>query len=407
MTQHNRRVVIVAVVVLTVLVLAALFIQRAYYNLTHEDFRNTNFFFFWLAGRMVLIGQNPYDSVQWLAGHDAFGNTWRPNQIFPYPLPLAFLMAPLGLLSLPAAYFTWQVVCEVFIAVSVWYLLQHWFGGRQSRLFPPLMIFLMFFGPVYLSLQIGSLAPLTLIILVAALALVERGCSAPAGILLSLTILKPPQGLTLLALAAVWLLARRDWRAIAGIAIGGLALLTAGLLKDPQWIGKFGAASQVVLDRTLGIQSNVFSFAYLACGRSLGCMWILGSAAMLLIVGLTSFYLWKQADTLSPWDAFNLIIPIGFVSTVYLWSYDQLPYIIPILWIAGTLVERTRSYIPTFALIIVLVLVSFTGLVFEAYTHSDLLSVFPTVVVIGLCLWLFGSRPPQATASAPAAQEMA
>ena len=399
MTQHKRSAITIAVTVVTVLVLAALFTQRAYYNLSHEDFRNTNFFFFWLAGRMVLLGQNPYDSVQWLAGHDAFGNTWRPNQIFPYPLPLSFLMAPLGLFSLPAAYFTWQIVCEVFIAVSAWYLLQHWFGGRQSRLFLPLMIFLLFFGPIFLSLQIGSLAPLTLLVLVAGLALLERGLSVPAGMLLSLTMLKPPQGLTILVLAGVWLFARRDWKAIGGVAIGGLALLTAGLFKDPGWIGKFVSAGQVVLDRTLGVQSNVFGFAYLACGRSLGCMWILGTGAMLLLLGLTSLYLWHHARQQSPWDAFNLILPIAFVSTIYLWSYDQLPYLIPILWIAGSLVERSRSYVPTFALVIVLVLVSLIGLVIQAYTRSDLLSIFPTIVIIGLCLWLLGSKPKPAAAS--------
>lgn len=402
MTQHNRRVVTIAVAVLTVLALAALLLQRAYYNLSHEDFRNTNFFFFWLAGRMVLIGQNPYDSVQWLAGHQAFGNTWRPNEIFPYPLPLAFLMAPVGLLPLPAAYFAWQIVSEVFIAVSAWYLLKHWFGGRQSRLFLPLMFFLLFFGPIYLSLQIGSLAPLTLLILIAALALLERGLSVPAGILLSLTMLKPPQGITILILAGVWFLARHDWKAIGGVALGGLALLTVGLSKDPGWIGKFATAGQVVLDRTLGVQSNVFSFAYLACGRNLGCMWMLGTAAMLLLLGLTSLYLWRHAGQQSPWDAFCLIIPVAFVSTIYLWSYDQLPYLIPMLWLAGSLVERSRSYIPTFALIIVLVLVSLIGLVIQAYTRSDLLSIFPTVLIIGLCLWLLGSKARSGAASASA-----
>ncbi len=400
MNRPNRRVGIVAVAVLTVLVLTTLFVQRAFYNLTHEDFRNTNFFFFWLAGRMILTGQNPYDSAQWLAGHDAFGNTWRPNQIFPYPLPLAFLMTPLGLVSLPVAYFAWQLVSEIFIAVSAGYLLQHWFGGRQSRLFLPLMIFLMYFGPVYLSLQIGGMAPLTLIILVAAVALLARGRSLPAGILLSLTMLKPPQGITLLVLAGLWFLIRRDWKAIAGVGLGGLALVVLGLWRDPHWIGKFVTAGQAVLDRTLGIQSNVFSFAYLACGRDLGCMWIRGSAGLLLVLGLTTFYLWRRRADLSAWDVFNLIIPVGFVSTIYLWSYDQLPYLIPILWIAGTLVEKTRSYLPTFGLVLGLVAVSIVGLVIQAYTRQDLLSIVPTLVVIALCLWLQRSRPPRLAAEA-------
>ncbi len=407
MNQQTRRVVIASLAVFTVLLLSALFVQRAFYNLTHEDFRNTNFLFFWLAGRMVLVGQNPYDSAQWLAGHDAVGNTWRPNRIFPYPLPLAYLMAPLGLLSLPTAYFYWQVTSEILIALSVWFLLRRWFGGRQALLFLPLMIFLMYFGPVYLSLQIGSMAPLTLIILVAAVALLDQQLSLPAGALLALTILKPPQGLSLLALATVWFLARRDWRAIAGIAIGGAGIAIVGLLRDPQWIGKFAAAGQIVLDRTLGFQSNVFSFAYLACGRDVGCMWVLGPLAMVVILGVAGLHLWRHRLDMSPSDAFNLIIPVSFLATIYLWSYDQLPYIIPIVWIAGTLVERTRSYLPTCGFMVILVVVSIIGLIVQAYTRQDLLSVFSTVVIVGLCLWLrrragiqvSGTRPHASPAS--------
>ncbi len=403
MNRRRREVGIAAIVVLTILVLTAMFVQRAFYNLTHEDFRNSNFVFFWLAGRMILNGQNPYDTAQWLAGHDALGTTWRPNQIFPYPLPLAFLMTPLGMVSLPTAYFLWQLASEILIALSAWYLLQHWFGGRQSRLFLPLMIFLLYFGPVYLSLQIGSMAALTLIILVAAISLLTRGLPIPAGILLSLTMLKPPQGVTLLFLAGVWFLFRRDWKAIAGMCLGGIALIVSGLVKDPDWLGKFAAAGQVVLDRTLGVQSNIFSFAYLACGRELGCMWILGAAGTLLLFAATGAYLWRRRSELSTWEAFNLIIPVSFVSTIYLWSYDQLPYLIPLLWIAGTLVEKTRSYLPTFGLMLALVGISIVGLVIQAYTHQDLLSIVPTLVIIGLCLWLRGSKSPRLTASVAAA----
>lgn len=401
MPQRTRQLIYVSAAVFTVLVLAALFLQRAFFNLTHEDFRNANFFFFWLAGRMILLGQNPYDSAQWIAGHVAFGNTWRPNLIFPYPLPLAVLMAPLGLLSLPAAYFAWQLVSEIAIGVSVWYLLRHWFAKRQERLYLPLMIAFLYFGPVYLSLQIGGLGPISLIVLVLALALVDRSHSLPAGVLLSLTLLKPPLGVPLLTLAVCWFTGRRDWRAIIGLAIGGLALLGLGMLVDPLWVVKFAGAGQVVLDRTLGVQSNVFSFAYLACGRRYGCMLISGTAGMLMILALTGYYLWRQRQVLSTWEAFNLIIPLGFLSALYLWSYDQVPYIIPIVWLAGVLVERTRSYLSSFALVLALVGISLAALAVQAYTRQDLLSVIPTLIVLGACFALLQTRraPPVATAA--------
>ncbi|MGA7607447.1 MAG: hypothetical protein WCA79_16135, partial [Anaerolineales bacterium] len=90
----------IAGMILAVILLGVIFYLKAMQNYIHQDYTNANFFFFWLAGRMMWTGQNPYNATQWLAGHDAYGATWKPNQIFPYPLPLAFLMAPLGLISL-------------------------------------------------------------------------------------------------------------------------------------------------------------------------------------------------------------------------------------------------------------------------------------------------------------------
>src|SRR5215831_2991187 len=58
---------------------------------------NTDFYTFWLAARMNWTGQNPYAAADWLAASRADHVPWIPNPIFPYPLPLATLLAPVGL----------------------------------------------------------------------------------------------------------------------------------------------------------------------------------------------------------------------------------------------------------------------------------------------------------------------
>lgn len=378
----------------TVIVLGAVFYQRTLQNYARQDYTNSNFFFFWLSGHMMWTGENPYDQTQWLAGHDAFGATWRPNKIFPYPLPLAFFTAPLGLFTLGQAYIVWQILSQIVIAVTVYALLRHWQEHAQRLLFLPLVIFLLFFGPVYLTLQIGSIGPLALGAILIAIILLEKDKSFWAGMVLSLTTLKPPQGLTILILAGLWFVARRDWKAILGAASGGIALLLIGIARDPLWLIKFLGASQAVLERTLGIHSNIYSFAYLACEQNLACMWGFGTAGTLLALGLGGYYLWRHRQRLTAWEAFNVIIPIGFVSTIYLWSYDQLPYIIPITWIVGNLVEKSKTYVYAFLFLIVLDLLSFTALVVEANTRKDLLSIGTTALTLGLCLWLLHWRQP-------------
>jgi hypothetical protein len=372
----------------TVVVLAALFYQRASHNQAHVDFRNSNFFVFWLAGKMISSGQDPYNAVQWAAGHDMYGVTWRPNETFLYPLPLGFVVAPLALLPLQTAYFAWQLLSQVLIALVVWILLRDRPEARFQRLFLPLVVFLMFFGPVYLTLQVGALGAFTLLAVGTAILAWDTRASFAAGALLALTLLKPSQGVPIALLAAVWMVARRDWKGLLGLTGGTIALLVLGMLADPLWTVQFARSSRALLHETLGQQSNLISYAYLACGHGLTCTWILGGLASALVLSACGVLLWRWQCLLSPWESFNIIIPVAFVSTFYLWSYDQILYVIPIVWIAMVLLERTNSFVPPFVFVLVLVLISFIVLFRQASSQSDLWSLVTTGLIVGACAWL-------------------
>lgn len=369
-------------IILTLFLIGGMIFIRARISASSFDFQSSNFTFFWLAGRMILEGENPYNETQYLKGHETHGIKWQPNQIFPYPLPLAIIFIPLGFLSLPAAYVTWQVITLIVVAATIFLLLNHWKQEAPRRLLVPVFASMFFFGPLYLTLHTGSVGALAILAIVGAILLFERDKSLLAGIVLSLTILKPPQGLTILLLAGVWFLARRDWKAIYGVAIGGVALLVIGLIQDPFWVTKFFGASQAVMDRTLGVHSNVWAFGYLACGGASPCSTLLGAAGSVTLLGIGGFFLWKN-QARPAWEAFNVIIPIAFVSTIYLWAYDQIPYLIPIVWIIGSLVERMKSYIHAFIFLIVLELFSFYALAQQALTDKDLWSLGTTVIVLG------------------------
>lgn len=363
------------------------------------DATESNFSFFWLAGRMVLDGENPYDETQYLAGHNANGMDWRPNKIFPYPLPLALFCIPLGFVSLQTAYVAWQVVSLLFAALTVYILLSRWQESSHRAMFLPIFFFLLFWGPLYLTAHAGTFSAFSLVILLAAILLFEKEKPFPAGFVLAFTMLKPPQGLTILLLAGVWFLARRDWKAILGAALGGLTILAVGLIQDPQWIQKFLGAGGAVMDRTLGVHSNVWAFAYLACGGTSPCSALLGGTLCLILLTGASLLLWRNQLKWSAWEAMNLIIPVAFVSAIYLWAYDQLPYIIPIVWIVGTLVQKQRSILQAFGFLILLDLVSIFALAQQALTKKDLWSLGATLVVL---LFLFIARRVKPLDKAPA-----
>ena len=372
--------------------LGVVFYLRAAKNLSTQDYHNSNFFTFWVSGRLIVTGGNPYDEAQYSAAYETYGSTWMPNKIFHYPLPLTLFVAPLGLFSLKNGYILWQIISQLIVAITLFVFLERWKDSTRQWLFIPAAILLLYFGPVFLTIQIGSVGALTLLILLGAILALEKDKSLLAGILLSLTMLKPSQGITILFLIGIWFLSHRNWKAIAGVALGGVLILIVGLIQDPQWIFKFLDVSQSLVDRTQGVHSNVWSFAYLTCGGLSRCSTLLGATGSLTLLGLGGFFLWKNQAQLSTWDAFNIIIPLGFVSTVYLWAYDQILYIIPIAWIIGTLAEKTKGYIRAFVFLISLVVFSFYALLQQAITAKDLWSLGTTIIVLGMVLWLINLK---------------
>ena len=387
--------------ILVVVLLAGLFYWKAEQNYLHQDYVNSNFFSFWLSGHMVWTGQSPYDAAQWKAGFDAVHATYRPSAILQYPLPLMYFMAPIGALPVGSAYFAWNLLSQILIALSVFLLLR--VARAPAWLVLPIMALLLFFGPVFLTLQIGAVGSITLLAVALAIFLLETDRPVLAGVALAVTLLKPPQALTLLALAGIWFLARRQWKAIAGIVLGGLLLLVVWLLRDPQWLSKFQGSSGFLLAHTLGSQSNVFNLAYLACGRNETCMWGLGAVGALVVLGVGAYVLWLKRQAWTDWQAFSFMIPLSFLTALYMWSYDQIIYVIPMLWIATRLLARPRRYLLALGALLVIDGVSFVALMVEAYSHQDLTSLATTVLILGLVVTLQGRKDSAAVTGRSAA----
>ncbi len=389
------------IAILVVVVLAGLFFSRADQNYQRQDYTNSNFFSFWLSGHMVWTGESPYNTSQWMAGFDSVHATYRPSKILQYPLPLMYFLAPIGALPVGLGYLVWQLMSEVIIALCVLLFLR--LARRPAWLVLPISAFLLFFGPVYLTLQIGAVGAIALLSVTLAIFCLETDRPFWGGLALSITLLKPPQALTLLVLAGIWLLVRRQWKAIAGVGLGGLALLVVWVLRDPQWFSKFQGSSGFLLGHTLGTQSNVFNLAYLACARNQACMWTLGAGAALVVLAFGAHVLWRNRRNWTDLQAFSFIIPLGFLTALYLWSYDQVLYIIPIMWIAARLLARPWPYISLFAVLVAIDLVSLLALAVEAYTHQDLTSLLTTVLLLGLFAWLSrrAALQPRVTGSVP------
>lgn len=344
-------------------------------NEQRVDYVNNGFFKFWLAGQMTWTPAHPYSLEDWEAGHRLNGSTWMDEKRFAYPLPLALLMSPLGLLPIETAYILWVFAAQLLIAGCLLWLATHWEGLNRRLYVLFLLVAAALNGNIYLGLMTGTVAALFLVFLTLGLFFIEKRCDLRAGFCLALVVLKPPL-VTILALLGLWLLFSRRWRVIGGMALGGLSLLVVGFLQDPQWLQKFLGTGDSLLGMRLGHQPTILSYARLACGGNLTCAMTGYALSALAFVVLFAWILWKNHAKLTPLMAFSLAIPLGVLLPPYIWSYDYTLLVIPVAYAAFELVRRQRTYIYATLFLLVLTALSLAGLaMFWMNPDSDALTI--------------------------------
>jgi len=299
---------------------------------------DSDFFTFWLAGWMNWARQNPYSSQQWIAGHTRFGAVWIPNPIFPYPLPLAVFLAPLGLLALEQAYVLWFYTSEAAILIFLVLIVGMWPAPKATSYLFPLVAGAFLFRPTLITLQNGQLGAIFLLILALTLLLWERERWFLGGLCLALVALKPTLGMPLLLLAGLWLAGQKKYAALAGIFLSTTILALMGYMRDPAWIAQFLAVGNRKLGETLGYSPTLWGLSGAICRHDWACTVTLGGILSICLLAFTSYILLKKGASLSPLIALSLILPVTVLITPYLWAYDQILLLIPIsvatLWIA-------------------------------------------------------------------------
>ncbi len=372
-------------------------------NEQRVDYVNNGFFKFWLAGQMTWTPAHPYSLEDWDAGHRLNGSTWMDEKRFAYPLPLALIVSPLGLLPIETAYILWDFVAQILIALCLLWLATHWEGLNRRLYVLFLLLATTLNGNIYLGLMTGTVAALFLVFLTLALFFLEKRRDLLAGFFLALVILKPPL-VTILVLLGLWLLFSRRWRVIGGMALGGLSLLVVGLLQDPQWLQKFLGTGDSLLGMRLGHQPTILSYTNLACGGDLNCAMTWYALIALALVALFAWILWKKHAKLTPLMAFSLALPLGMLLPPYIWSYDYTLLVIPIAYIAFEMVRRQKTYIYATLFLLVLTALALAGLTMfwmnpdnDALTiQRDMWSIWIGLYVLAFAWWL-ALRAPQET----------
>lgn len=385
--QH-KQVFALILIVLVLFVGMAIILSNFY-----RPYFSSDFFTFWLAGRLTLLGQDPYSEAQWLAGHSQYHATWAPNSIFPYPLPLALLLTPLGLFSQKTAYVIWLVITNIFVTSSIFLISRTWLKWN-SALVLSICVSAFFFRPYITVILGGQLLGLFLFVVSLSLYLWYQEKWFLGGMLMGLLNLKPSYGALLLILIGVWLLRIRQNRAIAGIIVSNIILGVVGFLQNPQWVQLFFATGQRKFAATFGLYPTVWSVGNLLCKGNNVCQgWVVGGVVAFFLLLYLHIIFIRRLDRSDTNMIVSLAIPLALLLT-YSWAYDQVLLIVSITFITGRLFQfplRIKFlpwvfpfFIDIFAIILLL---------WARSLGTDMWSLLlPTFIAAIILLFIFVSR---------------
>lgn len=353
---------------------------------------NDDFFTFYLSAHMIVRGEDPYSMEQWVNYHDLFGADWIPNQIFPYPLPLAFFLAPLGWLSLSQASVVWVFFAQVLVLVTALLEISFW---RVSRLTPyifPALAGIFLFRPTLVAIRNGQIGPYLLMCIALVAYLWEKEKWLLGGIVLSFLFMKPGFGLPVIGILFLWLLARHQAQGYFGIILGVLGILLVGWFYDPGWILKFLWIGGQKLNYSLGYSPTVWGMAGAVCKHNYACTISAGATVSFFLLIFCLYLLirkWRWAD---PLIAVSSVLPVVVLITPYMWAYDQLLLLPSLLLIMGQMAEKKIPYIIVSMFPLFVSVISIMFVVLAMYAGHDGWSALVSLLTMGLMIVLIKER---------------
>jgi hypothetical protein len=264
----------------------------------HFDFNS-----FWGAGRALLEGRNPYD---YAVIQDILYPRSTAN--FNYPLYIAVLVVPLGLLDLETAKNVWLTVSEILLLVSLFLI-----SGRstRSRGFALSAVACAVYVPTLIAFFDQQTSMFALFLLSLVFYGLKRDRPGLAGAALALSLIKP-QTMALLLLVTLFRLRRRGIIAFFA-TLTAMLVIAFGLMPDwpVHWLASAGWITR-------------------EAGRAVPTIWGLSWAltshywlGVVLALGLLA--------TLLLSNDFGFVLTVGLFMPVYMKPYDLVLLFIPAL----------------------------------------------------------------------------
>jgi hypothetical protein len=302
---------------------------------TYNGYVEADFYDFWAGGRAIVEGRNPYNPADWKAIRSAFEGDWVANSFSVYPLLTNLLFAPLSLLPLSIAASVWLILSQFMVLGSVLLCITSadFEGWRRYLIF--ILIGVILFRPTIVTVRNGQLGGFLLLLLSLSIWLWKRGHWFLGGLTLGFFATKPSLAVPFFLVFGIWFLIKRRWNVIGGMVISVVLLFVSFLIFDIDWFFAWLASGSNKLVLMEPYVPSIWGLVASLTGRSYH-WFVYGAMITLLILSVTFLSLYRKRGL----DEFLLVIfliPITILLAPYIWNYDQIYLIVPLVFTLSVL----------------------------------------------------------------------
>jgi hypothetical protein len=348
-----------------------------------------DFHCFWLTGRIVVSGGDPYDTNQYVPAILTISPSpeealKRCGQRLSYPPWTGMALAPFGALPLPAAATLWASLVVLATVLGIYWTWQ--LVGKRRISWPLVAILAVGTVPFIRTVYEGQFATFTFALTAGAALSMRSERGTAGGVATALLSVKPHTTIGFAAVVLGLAILRRRRRFVVAAGAAGLGLAGTSQLLRPGWIVEFvgGAAelSGAIADRT-----TIWNLAG-SLPLALVMIALLLAAVVVLIRG-------RGADDA---DLLGLAVSFGLVVAPYAWVHDYIVLVIP--WCMTIAHARQLRPLPRRTLLCATVAVAmllwWMWAIAPIFGHGDALSVVVpmlTALLLAIAIaWASGSR---------------
>lgn len=347
MDQDSSRVIykIIITIALIVSIIALIAILKNIYPrilITGDTFQ------YWAAGRIFISGDNPYDysnvaALRVINGYeaeindDAISLMLYPPWVFPLLIPFSFSSYPISKLL----WLFFHIIIVFFASKSIWYLYK---GSKKGE---ALVYFVSFsFTPTIYALGYGHISTIYLLGIVIFLPLIyKRSWIADliAGFSIAFILLKPQLLVIFLIALILWITYNQKWWLLFGILLFIILNISIAILINHKIIAQY---LEAMLNYPVGTWATPTLGTLLRLNFGINKLWLQIIPSIAGIIWIY-FYWFRKRYSWNWLQETPIVLLASFLFSPYMWIYDMVILILPIIFIFSLFMTHGFSIYPS------------------------------------------------------------